>query len=92
MINLFEVGVVFAKFNSHEISNPICCIKEISSIKIGLDTRKPVIGMLQITQAQTSLRIRADQPAHPRSLISAFVIRFLERIISRLASSKISIF
>ena len=23
----------------------------------------------------------ADQPAHPRSLISAFVIRFLERII-----------
>ena len=32
-----------------------------------------------------------DQPAHPRSLISAFVIRFLENIISRLARSKISI-
>ena len=34
----------------------------------------------------------ADQPAHPRSLISAFVFRFLESIISRLATSEISIF
>ena len=34
----------------------------------------------------------ADQPAHPRSLISAFVIRLLESIITRLATSKISIF
>ena len=34
----------------------------------------------------------ADQPAHPRRLISAFVIRLLESIISRLAMSKISIF
>ena len=33
----------------------------------------------------------ADQPAHPRSLISAFVIRLLESIISRLATSGISI-
>ena len=32
----------------------------------------------------------ADQPAHPRSLISAFVIRLLESIISRLATSEIS--
>ena len=34
----------------------------------------------------------ADQPAHPRSLINAFVIRFLESIISRLAISEISNF
>ena len=34
----------------------------------------------------------ADQPAHPRSLISAFGILFLESIISRLATSEISIF
>ena len=34
----------------------------------------------------------ADQPAHQRSLISAFVIRFLKSIISKLASHKISIF
>ena len=32
-----------------------------------------------------------DQPAHPRRLISAFVIRLLESIISKLASSEISI-
>ena len=34
----------------------------------------------------------ADQPAHPRSLISAFVIRLSEGIISRLAMSEILIF
>ena len=28
----------------------------------------------------------ADQPAHPRSLVSAFVIRFLESIICKLAT------
>ena len=33
---------------------------------MGLDARKPVLGGL---------------PAHPRSLISAFVIRFLDSII-----------
>ena len=33
----------------------------------------------------------ADQPAHPRSLISAFVICLLESIIYKLATSKISI-
>ena len=33
----------------------------------------------------------ADQPAHPRSLISVCVIRFLENIISRLATSEILI-
>ena len=34
----------------------------------------------------------ADQPAHMRSLISAFVIRFLEGTICRLATDEISIF
>ena len=34
----------------------------------------------------------ADQPAHARSPISAFGIRLLESIISRLATSEISIF
>ena len=34
----------------------------------------------------------ADQPAHPRSLISAFVIRFLESIICKLATGDISTF
>ena len=32
----------------------------------------------------------ADQPAHPRSLISAFVIRVLLSTISKLATSEIS--
>ena len=34
----------------------------------------------------------ADQPAHPRRLISAFVIRFLESSISKLATSENSVF
>ena len=34
----------------------------------------------------------ADQPARPRSLISAVGSRFLESMISRLATSEISIF
>ena len=33
-----------------------------------------------------------DQPAHPRSLISFSVIRFLESIICELATGKISSF
>ena len=34
----------------------------------------------------------ANQPAHPRRLISAFVIRFLQSIIARFATSGMSIF
>ena len=34
----------------------------------------------------------ADQPTHPRSLVSAFVIRLLESIISKSPTSQISIF
>ena len=34
----------------------------------------------------------ADQPAHPRRLISAFVIRFFKSIISKVAWSEISMF
>ena len=34
----------------------------------------------------------ADQPAHPISLISAFVIRFLQNTICKLTSGEISIF
>ena len=52
---------------------------------IGLDARKNCLrGVANNTGA--------DQPAHPRSLISAFVIRFWESIISRLATSEISNF
>ena len=49
---------------------------------MGLDVRKSVFGGLPTTTAQTSLR----------RLISAFVIRLLESLISKLATSEISIF
>ena len=34
----------------------------------------------------------ADQPAHPHSLISPFVIRFLESVIPKRITSKFSLF
>ena len=34
----------------------------------------------------------ADQPAHLRSLISAFVIRFMESIICKLATGEVLMF
>ena len=54
---------------------------------MNLDARKPVFG-----GGGGSENKGADQPAHPRSLISTFVIRLLDSIISELATSDISIF
>ena len=34
----------------------------------------------------------ADQPAYPRSLVSPFVIRYLEGIVAKLAQCKIPLF
>ena len=52
---------------------------------MGTMARKPVLrGFANNTGA--------DQPAHPRSLISAFVIRFVESIICKLATGEILIF
>ena len=48
---------------------------------MGLVATKPVFRGLQNNKG-------ADQPAHWPSLISAFVIRSLESLISRLAMSK----
>ena len=52
---------------------------------MGLDARKPVYGGFANNTGP-------DQPAHPCSLISAFVICFLESIICNLATGEISIF
>ena len=53
-------------------------------------------GLYGPRREKTSLRgfannTRADQPAHPRSLISAFVIRFLESNIGKLTTGENSI-
>ena len=53
---------------------------------MGPDARKPVLG------AVVANNTGADKPVHPRSLISAFVIRFLESIIYNLATGEILIF
>ena len=51
---------------------------------LGLDARKPVFGAVN--------NKGADQLVHPHSLINTFVIRLLEKIISKLATGEISIF
>ena len=48
-----------------------------------MDVRKPVFEVANNTGA--------DQPGHPRSLISTFVIRFLESIICKLVTGEISL-
>ena len=60
-------------------------IRTVPILSACLDAGKAVFGGFMEFKG-------ADQLAHPRSLISTFVIRLLESIISRLATSKISIF
>ena len=56
----------------------------LENAHMGLDTRKTVFGGFANNTG-------ADQPAYPLRLISAFVIHVLESIISKLATSEISI-
>ena len=76
----------------------LCCLCVLSSLAmILLRKRKLVNTLIWPRREKTCLRrfannTGADQPAHPRSLLSAFVIRLLESSIFKHASSKISIF
>ena len=64
-----------------------------------LETRRQVLsrrGPYGMQREKTCLRVFAnntstDQPAHPSCLISAFVFRFLESSICKLATDEISI-
>ena len=66
--------------------NMQCCygLYYVRLLNMGLDTRKPVFRFAN--------NKGPDQPAHPGKLISAFVIHLLKIIISKLATSEISIF
>ena len=74
---------------SNFLTKFICALhkmfKEGIFAHMGLVARKPVFGGFANNTG-------ADQPAHPQSLISAFVIHVLESVISSLATGKISIF
>ena len=60
--------------------------------KMSWAMRKHVLCHMRTTKAQISLRINkgADQPAHPRSLISAFVVRCLDSVMSLVCVTKLS--
>ena len=44
-----------------------------------------------LTSGFVNNKVMTNQPVHPRSLISAFVIYFLESIISKFATSEIPV-
>ena len=52
---------------------------------MGIDARKPIFDLFANTKG-------ADQPEHPRSLISTFVICVMESTICKLATGEILIF
>ena len=66
-------------------NKPLLCFIITFTVTIWASTRENLSSMFANNKG-------ADQPAHPRSLISAFVICVLKSIVSRLAMSKISIF
>ena len=81
------MGIYFLHFAD---GMSICSDKfriSLSSLLLQLDMslvmRKPVLAICENNKG-------ADQPAHPRSLISTFVVRCLDSIIPLLAISKIS--
>ena len=60
-------------------------LQESINLHMGLDAKKTCLcGFANNTGA--------DQPAHPRSLISTFVICILKSTMSKLATSEISVF
>ena len=59
-------------------------LQDKSNTKMGLVARTCLRGFANYTGA--------NQPAHPRSLISAFIIHFLESCICKLGTGEISIF
>ena len=79
----FHILYIFHKYN----------IKIKLHLHLDLDAIKSVFGGLRTTKENlpkgSANNKDTDQPAHPCSLISTFVIRFFERIISKLATSEI---
>ena len=73
----FSMKTIFVVLIEHSVPKS-------THITYGLRREKTSLRGLRTTQAQTSLRMR--------QLISPFVVRLLERIISKLASSKFYIF
>ena len=95
-------GLIFGFIDSHIL----CACMEQRLYRYYADA-KPWLSLLLAMQISSTISCHgplghdarwfanntgADQPVHPRSLISAFVNRFLESIISRLATSEISNF
>ena len=65
---------------------------------MGFDARKPVFGVCEQNRSRRNPVFGvgnykdADQPARQRSLVSAFVIRYLESIVVKHVTYEISIF
>ena len=97
----FFFFLLFIKFSLKVLLNDLSrlSISKFTCVVLFYRNLAPVISIIIIGHRRERTRLWrlvnnkcADQFAHTRSLVSAFVIRLLETVISRLASSKISIF
>ena len=87
---LSQISVLF--FQSTTSSSPVMIVG--GAYNRDLKESSPSFGL---RREKTCLRqfannTGADQPTHPHRLISAFVIHYLESIICKLATDKISFF
>ena len=80
-MNLFEGGIFILEF--------ICATENLLLSYANNKGEKTCFCHMRTTKVNNK---GADQPAHPRSLISTFVVRWLDSIIPLLAISEISSF
>ena len=64
------------------------CLQNVSSLNTGSNAFEP--GHEKTCLMSYANNKGADQPAHPRSLISAFVVRCLDNVMSLVSVTKIS--
>ena len=75
------------------IDRPSQGVKTLKNNAIIIMTVIILMGRVERKPAVVAFKdLGADQPTHPRRLISAFVVRPLESIIDKLATRKISAF
>ena len=85
-ITIISIHFIVIVNISQMFGKDLCC--QIA-VKYGPYTTHCKYGSLR---EKTCPQVCEHQPAHSRSLINAFVIRLLESIISRLATSEFLIF
>ena len=88
---------VYFSFIVAKCESNLCNVEALRDLKVELIARKDVSMIIWASTRENQSSVvandkSADQPVHLGRLISAFVVHFLEIIISKLASGEIKIF